>query len=261
MKIIINDDVYQKVMYWVHKSDYEVSGLGKVLVEGGTIRVIEAMLLPQENTAASTDIAPEAVCKAMYDLRNTEGELKWWWHSHVNMNVFWSGTDSETIEAISAGGWFSATVFNKSAERLSAYAQVAPIPLFLNEVDTTVFRSLDGALTGEWDRAYEENVTNFKLKLTKAQKRKMKEEGFDDEEDYFRHWHKLETGEGSHIFEPGVGEVDDDIALADLAGTSWANEMTEVQNHLREMGEADEIDIERWSKRIKASRERNRKMT
>ena len=49
MQLIIPDSIYQQVMYWVNRADFEVSGLGKVVREGkDTFRVVSAHLLKQE---------------------------------------------------------------------------------------------------------------------------------------------------------------------------------------------------------------------
>lgn len=164
--ILIENEVYRKVMHWVNKSDDEVSGLGTVRVEeGGVLRVISTMLLPQKNGNTHTDIEPEDVNKALFDLRHAEGDLRWWWHSHVNMSVFWSGTDMDTIKKIGAGGWFANTVFNKKNEVRSswygAHAQTTPwgtSPLFLDELQTKMVEVTPQEAT-LWDTEYDENVT------------------------------------------------------------------------------------------------------
>ena len=93
-KVIIENEVFRKIMHWVDKSDYEVSGLGTLTCdENGVFRVKSAMLLPQKNGTTHTDIEAEDVGKLMYALKDQAGELRFWWHSHVNMGVFWSGTD------------------------------------------------------------------------------------------------------------------------------------------------------------------------
>lgn len=83
LKVEIDEMVYQKVMHWVNKSEFEVSGLGKVVIDPerpNILQVVDAMLLDQENGTSSTDLKPESICKAMYELKDTPGELKWWWH-------------------------------------------------------------------------------------------------------------------------------------------------------------------------------------
>lgn len=160
-KVIIDDLVYQKIMYFVDKSDIEVSGLGKIVFDkDGNIRVVDAMLLPQKNTATTTDILPEDVGKAMFLMKDTEGELKFWWHSHVNMGVFWSGTDHDTIVKLASGGWFVSTVFNKKRQMKTCIAMSQPFHGIIDDVDTSVSRTLDNSLIKEWDKEYEEKVTN-----------------------------------------------------------------------------------------------------
>lgn len=161
-KIIIENMVYQKVMYWVQKSPDEVSGLGNVIIEPetNTIRVIDAIMLPQSNTGGSTDIDASAVAKAMFLMHKNKvpGQLRWWWHSHVNMPVFWSGIDISTIKQLGGQGWFSATVFNKRAEMKSAFCQKEPIRLLVPEIQTFVGHPANAELIKAWDEEYTKNV-------------------------------------------------------------------------------------------------------
>lgn len=172
-KVVIDNDVYRKVMFWIMKAQgKEVSGLGNIQVEkDGVIRVVSAMLLPQVNGATHTDIEPDAVCKAMFELKDSPGELKWWWHSHVMMNVFWSGTDMATIRDFGAGGWIVATVLNQKREVRSAFysqdGQRTPWgvqPLFLDELTTEITDYIDPR-THEWEAEYAKNVTEWKPKV------------------------------------------------------------------------------------------------
>src|SRR6185436_12539554 len=162
VKIEIDAMVFHKIMHWINKSEYEVSGLGKVVVdkEKNVIRVIDAILLPQENTSTTTDIDPAAVGKAMFLLKYTPGELRWWWHSHVNMQAFWSGTDTGTIKELSKAGWFCATVFNKRNEMRSAYSQFSPVHVMVDKLTTKIVQHIADDTLKDWDKSYEENVTN-----------------------------------------------------------------------------------------------------
>lgn len=167
LKVIVENEVYRKVMHWIDKSQYEVSGLGTLKIEeNGLVRITSAMLLPQKNTSTHTDIEADAVCKAMFELRNAEGELKWWWHSHVKMPVFWSKTDEDTIKDFGQGGWIVATVFNQKRESRSAFysvqGQVTPwgaLPLFIDQIETLVTPFVDDK-SADWDAEYTKNVQN-----------------------------------------------------------------------------------------------------
>lgn len=167
-KVVIDNEVFRKIMHWVNKSEYEVSGLGTLVLEPeGIFRVKSAMLLPQKNGSTHTDIEPEDVGKLMFALKDEPGELRFWWHSHVNMPVFWSGTDMDTIRKLGQGGWFLSTVFNKKRELRSAFYAVQGInspwgaqALFQDELDTKI-EPFTEAIHAVWDEEYETNVINI----------------------------------------------------------------------------------------------------
>ena len=122
MEVVIDFDVYQKVMYWVHKAaNHEVSGFGNVVQDGSQLKIVSACLCKQENTSTTTDIEPADLAKAQYESRNLPGSMRWWWHSHVQMPAFWSGTDEDNIRALGANGWFLCTVFNQKYERKTCF--------------------------------------------------------------------------------------------------------------------------------------------
>ena len=160
-RVVIDSFVFQKIMHWIDKTHLEVSGLGKITYSGGVVRVVDAMLLPQKNGGTHTDIEGDAVAKAMYELRGTPGDLRFWWHSHANMNVFWSGTDWDTIRKISAGGWFLSTVFNKRREMRSCLSMTSPLLFCADELPTTVQQVVGADIVKAWDDEYDKNVTTF----------------------------------------------------------------------------------------------------
>lgn len=153
--------VHQKVMHWVLNTDKEISGLGKIIKEGDSFRVIDAILLPQRNTQSTTDIEPEDVGKAMFELRETPGELRWWWHSHVNMGTFWSGTDDDTMEKLSAPGWFIHSVFNKQWNVRTAFQMGKPFNYRIDEIPLNVNHpNISAEMKALWDEEVKKNVTN-----------------------------------------------------------------------------------------------------
>lgn len=176
LKVIIDPLVHQKIMFWVRESQGEVSGLGKVVYRDGELFVRSAILCKQTNTGASTDLDPADVAKAMFTLKDEEGHLNFWWHSHVNMDVFWSGTDMSTIEEISKNGWVLATVFNKRNEMRSAYMQTMTTltpPLFFDELPTEISSDISEAFKQKWKAELDE---------------KSKDTDFDYPDTDWRHW-------------------------------------------------------------------------
>jgi len=165
MKFLIDSKVYAKVMYLVQKCDKEISGLGRVKIEGNTVRIVDMVLLEQEVTGATTDITPDAVSKALFDAYKdgglAKGELLWWWHSHVDMGVFWSGTDMATIKEFGGKGRLFATVFNKKYESRSAYFQAGTDiypEIFVDNIATELDYGLDSNEIAQLDKDFAELV-------------------------------------------------------------------------------------------------------
>lgn len=166
MEIQIPRQVYAKVMHWINKSNDEVSGFGRATYhkETGVLWVHDAYLIKQRNGAAHTDIDGQSLAKLMFKTKDLEGELKWWWHSHVNMAVFWSGTDTATIKELASQGWMAATVFNKKEETRSALGYLTSTELFGSEVvikdslETYIIDIEDDEVKKSWDKEYDDNI-------------------------------------------------------------------------------------------------------
>lgn len=155
-KIVVDPLVYRKVMHWVNKSSDEISGLGMVEFneKTNTFHITDTMLLEQRNGAAETELQPDDINRAQFELINAKGDLRWHWHSHVNMAVFWSSTDHAMMKLLSDHGWFITTVFNKKAEQKSAYSSTNHLfPIFLDDLTFEVAKEeID---TKAWDEEYE----------------------------------------------------------------------------------------------------------
>lgn len=157
----IDNDVYRKVMHWIQKAKGEVSGLGKVEIVNGQFRVTSAILLEQSNTGATTEITAEAIGKAMFELKDEPGHLNWWWHSHVDFDVFWSGTDMDTIHELGQHGWFLSTVLNKMEEKKTSYYQKGNdfMPqIFVDDIPTEMSHMIEEDIMNEWDKDFDDKV-------------------------------------------------------------------------------------------------------
>lgn len=170
MKVLLSNLAMTKIKYWVHASDVEISGLGKCVWDrqAEAYHVTDVYLLEQTNTGTSTDIEAGAVAKLLYETREVEGHLNFWWHSHVNMAVFWSGTDKATIKEFGDQGFCLATVFNKKGEMKSAYYQGATdfLPaVFMDNLETEEYTPVDPAVIAnckaEMDAKCKKPVYNF----------------------------------------------------------------------------------------------------
>lgn len=166
MKIYILPEVHSQIMYFVNKSNVEISGLGRVeKTSSGDLVVTKAYLLKQENGPASTDIDPEAVAMLQYESREDKGDLNFWWHSHVNMNAFWSGTDMATIREFGGKGYLLATVFNKRGEYQTAYFQGSNgfLPeIFVDKIETSFSYLPTKAEQDKWEAEFKEKAVEKK---------------------------------------------------------------------------------------------------
>ncbi len=159
MNIEILPEVREKIMYWVEKCPREISGLGKVIHNKGSMLITSAHLLNQENTAASTEIDAADVGRLEYETRDEEGALNFWWHSHVDMDVYWSVTDMSTIHEFGDNGWCLAGVFNKKNEQRFAYYQGGSSfypPAWSDAIDVKI--RMGGHKVESWDKEYDERV-------------------------------------------------------------------------------------------------------
>jgi hypothetical protein len=163
----IEEGVYNKVQYWIDKTDVEVSGLGRIIydAERHVWRVVSAYLVEQVNSASDTELNAEAIGRLMFETKDDPGQLNWWWHSHHNMGVFWSSTDLAAIEELGEHGFFVATVFNKRRESLSCVYQNVPFRMFSNELDFEIVYT-DSPIHKEWDDEFDEKVQE-KVRINK----------------------------------------------------------------------------------------------
>lgn len=172
MKVVIPQLVYDKVMHWIDKTTIEVSGFGTVIYDKDKqeFHVTDAYLLKQEGGAAHTDIDPTALGELLFDTMRSGQELKWWWHSHVKMGVFWSSQDTTTIKEMGQHGWLVATVFNQLREMKSAvcYKTTSDFGSLIHTNDhipTEIVRpSVTPEIIAQWDKEFTDKV--FEKKYT-----------------------------------------------------------------------------------------------
>jgi hypothetical protein len=167
-KVVIDRMALEKIRYFVNKDSQECSGMGITRVVGDTIYVDDIQMLEQRNGAAHTDINEQAVTKLMYDWRDRQGEVNFWWHSHVNMGVFWSTTDEATIKQLAQHGMCVASVFNKKGEIRTAVACKIEVP-FSDKPEVVTFDNLQLMTLFDipeetkkaWDEEHTANVKKF----------------------------------------------------------------------------------------------------
>jgi len=161
----IDPIIYEKIMTWVDASQYEVSWFGTLKRVGNTFKVLDVHLLKQEVNQSETEIDDDALSELMFKLikDNAEGDLNWWGHSHVNMDVFWSGQDMHTIRDIGRRGWVLASVFNQRREIRTAFLQSVEVmgnkhDIFVDDIPTYVVPEIPSDLRKAWVSEYNDKV-------------------------------------------------------------------------------------------------------
>lgn len=119
-RVYIPLETKQRLDLYIQCCDHEISGLGTVRRRGKDFVIDQIYLFEQNVTAASTNLDPKDLSKFLVEiigLGQDPEEIKFWWHSHASMDVFWSSTDENTI-ALFKNQWMISLVGNKAGAYL-----------------------------------------------------------------------------------------------------------------------------------------------
>lgn len=121
LKVIMSKEAKKKIMDYVIACDTEITGFFDVDFDRErNVFVIENIypLLEQEGSGAEVEMSAagiETFNLALMDQGVTQLP-RGWWHSHVNMGVFFSGTDREAMEDLTNETFNVSIVANKNKE-------------------------------------------------------------------------------------------------------------------------------------------------
>lgn len=117
-RVMITLGARQKLQYFIDLCPEEISGLGTVERQGNDFLITNVFLFQQVVTNASTDLDQEDIGKLITNFikeGKDPGKIKLWWHSHSDMESFWSITDENTIANLE-NGFMISVVGSKSGE-------------------------------------------------------------------------------------------------------------------------------------------------
>lgn len=126
-KLWLSWNAWKHLKAYVAEADGEISGLGRVVLRNKKLLVTEVYLLPQTASLSETDLTQEGLVAFLSEVDKPE-EIKLWWHSHADMDVFWSATDEGTIAELSKT-WFTSLVANKKGLMLARMDIFEPIQI------------------------------------------------------------------------------------------------------------------------------------
>ena len=146
-EVFLPEHVYAKMFGYIDAVDGEISGMGEVQRVGSVYTVMDIWLLKQECTGASTSI--DAVSLAdlraeVYGQGRAQNGFQLWWHSHANMDTFWSGTDKSTMQMFMTDiDWMLFIVANKKRSVRARVEFKTPFPLALEDISVSVNTALE----------------------------------------------------------------------------------------------------------------------
>lgn len=148
IKVFLSIEAYQKMRYWASMAVGEVSGLGTVTEKRTGKGKVEAyliddiFLLSQFSTHANTVLDDNAIGGFLTDLiqrGEDPSRVKLWWHSHGEMNAFWSNTDEQCIHNLANSSYMISLVTNKTMEILTRIDLFHPFHIKLDNIETDIF--------------------------------------------------------------------------------------------------------------------------
>ena len=140
-KVFILPEVKERMQAYIDHCKFEISGLGMVEEREEGLVITEIFLLEQEGSGGSTTLDPAALAKFVTELALKgvdTSKLKFWWHSHVNFQCFWSGTDHACMDAFGVKDYFIATVGNKKGESRTRIDVYGDLRMFKDDVPLRV---------------------------------------------------------------------------------------------------------------------------
>ncbi len=134
IKVKITKEAHQKLRYFTELCHTEISGLGKVKEMPGFLEIYDIEIFEQRVSGAHSNLDPDVLAMFLHE-KFVAGEsvkdYKVWWHSHVNMEAYFSPTDISTIEMSSEFPYLVSIVTNKRGEDRARIDMYEPLRVTL----------------------------------------------------------------------------------------------------------------------------------
>ena len=165
-QVKILEQVWKRLMAYIITCPKEVGGLGSVEERDGELIVTDVFLIEQTASPGDFEIDPTALSQFVNEwiaYGRDVSELKFWWHSHADMNTFWSVVDEDTMRRLAGDSYLISLVGNRRQEHRTCLTILKPVHLVIDDIKIEVIETFDQYLL---DAAEEE------IKLKVKQKRR-----------------------------------------------------------------------------------------
>jgi len=137
MRIIFPLEVYQRFRAYIDSVPGEISGFGRISMRHGIITIEEVRIFNQICSAGHTKQDQYAIGEFWNSLEDPSG-WKLWWHSHADMQAYFSSTDDRTIEEADMqtqeDNWQLSIVSNHRGDIKSRLDQFAPFRYTIEDI-------------------------------------------------------------------------------------------------------------------------------
>jgi proteasome lid subunit RPN8/RPN11 len=142
---------WRKILLFAQETNVEVAGLGTVQMRGNKPVIDDVMVFKHENrSAAAADLDPQDIAdefSRLVEAKQDTGKYRLCWHSHVNMEASFSGTDRACMNSLAdLSEWFLWIVVNKSGDYSAMVTVYSPIRHFAEAKLDVLFDEFDKSL-------------------------------------------------------------------------------------------------------------------
>ena len=152
MKVILSKYAWDKLTAYVDNCPYEIGGLGKVTTDGENFYVSDVEIFTQKVTPAHVEMTADTLATFQVEKMRAKESLvdyKFWWHSHAKMGVFWSGTDTDTMNGSTEFPWLVSLVTNHKHELKARIDIYTPVHVHVDNVTVEVAHPINQTLIDE----------------------------------------------------------------------------------------------------------------
>jgi len=133
---ILSPQAAEKLQLYASLCPFEISGLGEIEILPSGFLVRNLFLLKQRCYYTYTELLPDYLARfliSFVERGRDPAKLKLWWHSHADMDVFWSPIDDYTAKGFQ-NDYMLSLVTNKAGEHLCRLDIYQPLKLTIDRL-------------------------------------------------------------------------------------------------------------------------------